>query len=125
MSYSTAMARLKKEIFFDLVTQLNKNICYRCGGIIEKHQDLSIDHKQGWINSEDPYKYFFDKENIGFSHLRCNSIAPVMERKKYFSKEERSIAKNLHKKTYRKRDKTNDPTMVKTARRERYIRTGN
>ena len=68
----TASGRLRKMILFDLLKQLNKNICYRCGKEIEITSDLSIDHKEPWLDSGDPKRKFYDLKNIAFSHFKCN-----------------------------------------------------
>ena len=68
----TASNRLRKSIIFMLLKKLNLNFCYQCGGEIESERDLSVEHKEGWIDSEDPMKLFFDLDNIAFSHLSCN-----------------------------------------------------
>lgn len=72
MSHGTASHRLKKNVLFDLLKQLKKNVCYRCNREIEIVSDLSIDHKEPWLNSGDPKGKFFDLDNISFSHLSCN-----------------------------------------------------
>lgn len=72
MPQGTASAKLRKLILFNLLKEANKNICYQCGGSIETVEDLSIEHKIPWLHSDSPKKLFFDLNNIGFSHLRCN-----------------------------------------------------
>ena len=72
MKYSTASSRLKKEILFDLVKKLGLNFCYRCNEEITCSEDLTIDHKEAWGVSTNPYEMFFDLENIGYSHPKCN-----------------------------------------------------
>jgi len=57
---------------FDLIKRLNLDLCYRCGYKIEHECELSIEHKESWLDSSNPKKLFFDLENIGFSHLSCN-----------------------------------------------------
>lgn len=66
---------LKKRVLFDLAKRLNLTVCYRCGDEILNDKDLSIEHKVPWLDSEDPIKYFFNLDNIGFSHLKCNISA--------------------------------------------------
>ena len=48
------------------------NFCYRCKEEILSVEDVTIDHKIPWLDSEDPSGMFFDIENIDFSHLSCN-----------------------------------------------------
>jgi hypothetical protein len=75
MRRSTASARLQRMILFSLVKELNKNVCYRCGKIIDNINDFSIEHKIDWLDSENPLELFFDLNNISFSHAVCNSSA--------------------------------------------------
>ena len=86
--YSTARSRLIKMVLFKLLIEYKLNICFRCNKLIEKIEDLSIEHKIGWVNSIDPKKYFYDLENIAFSHIRCNCGARVWteDSKKSFTK---------------------------------------
>jgi hypothetical protein len=70
MSYGTASHRLKKQILFSLVQETGKDICYRCGKVIETAEELSVDHKIDWLD-KDP-SLFWDLDNIAFSHLSCN-----------------------------------------------------
>lgn len=72
MSYGKANNILRKNIMFDLVCKLKANICFHCNLLIESVNDFSIEHKKSWMYSDDPVKYFFDLENISFSHLKCN-----------------------------------------------------
>lgn len=71
----TASNRLKKLIMFNLLKQLNKNFCHQCGSEIESEDQLSIEHKVPWLDSENPVKNFFDLQNIAFSHHSCNCSA--------------------------------------------------
>jgi len=72
MSFGKANCRLRKMILFHLVKKCNLDVCYRCNKKIEKIEDLSIEHKQDWLNSKNPVELFFDLQNISFSHLKCN-----------------------------------------------------
>lgn len=72
MNASTAYARLRKMIMFQLIKETNKDICYHCGEKIENVEDLSIEHKEKWLYSDNPADLFFDLDNIAFSHLSCN-----------------------------------------------------
>lgn len=65
--------RLQKNILFSLLKETNKNFCYRCGAEIENVEELSVEHKDFWMDSEDPIGKFFDLDNIAFSHFNCNS----------------------------------------------------
>jgi len=116
MSHGTAANKLRKMILFSLVCRLNLNMCYRCDGEILSVDDLSIEHKEAWMQADDLIQSFFDLGNIAFSHLSCNSAAGERPHKKYFSKEERhsrdkEISKNywhsLGKEEQRKRRRVN------------------
>ncbi len=72
LNFSTAQNRLRKMVLFDLLKQVKKNICFRCNKKIEKIEDLSLEHKISWMNSDTPKKLFFDVNNIAFSHTICN-----------------------------------------------------
>ncbi len=72
MPIGTASHRLRKSVMFALLKELNKNFCFRCGAEIQNVDELSIDHKQDWLNSDDPLGNFFNIDNIAFSHLKCN-----------------------------------------------------
>lgn len=72
MPFGTACGRLRKSILFSLLKKHNENVCFQCGNKIEKEEDLSIEHKIPYLDSENPTKLFFDLDNIAFSHLKCN-----------------------------------------------------
>jgi len=72
VNYSTAVGRLRKAIMFDLVKQLGRDSCYRCGKKIETLREFSIEHIQPWQSAADPKDAFHNLENISFSHLACN-----------------------------------------------------
>lgn len=75
MPFGTASARLRKSILFSLLKETNKNICFQCGKPIELEDELSIEHKVPWLDSDNPKDRFFDISNIAFSHLSCNVSA--------------------------------------------------
>ena len=72
MPIGTASAKLRKMVLFSLLKKHGENFCYQCNLEIETAEELSIEHKIPWLDSEDPIKLFFDLENISFSHLSCN-----------------------------------------------------
>lgn len=72
MPLGTASNRLRKLILFKILKDNGLNICYRCGKPIDSVEVLSIEHKENWLDSDNPKEKFFDLENIGFSHLSCN-----------------------------------------------------
>ncbi len=75
MAIGTASNRLRKSILFHLLQETNKDICFQCGKKIDDIDNLSIEHKIPWLDSENPVELFFDLNNIAFSHLSCNSGA--------------------------------------------------
>lgn len=81
--------------------------------------ELSIEHKTPWLDSEDPKALFFDLNNIAFSHLSCNVSAAKHPNKKYASEEEAKVAKSLqNKESYNKH-------FTPERRRAKYVRCGN
>ena len=72
MSFGTASGRLRKIILWKYICTNNHNICFHCKKIIDSIDDLSIEHKKPWLDSDDPVGLFFDIENIAFSHTTCN-----------------------------------------------------
>jgi len=72
MPLGTAAGRLKKMFLFSLLKKYGLNICYQCGGEIESPENLSIEHKIPWLDSDDPIKNFFDLDNVAVSHHSCN-----------------------------------------------------
>lgn len=70
MNHGTAQHRLRKLILFKYITLAGDDICFKCNMKIIKVEDLSIEHKQSWLNVSTDL--FWDLDNIAFSHLRCN-----------------------------------------------------
>lgn len=73
MPLGTAVGRLRKLVLFEILKRHCENVCYRCAKIIESAEQLSLDHKVAWLD-KDP-ELFWDLENVGFAHLRCNIAA--------------------------------------------------
>ena len=71
MNPSTASNRLVKDVLWKLVVETGQDKCYRCGFLMSR-ETFSIEHKEAWLDSEDPVGLYFDLNNISFSHLRCN-----------------------------------------------------
>jgi hypothetical protein len=71
MPYNTARQRLVKMILFDMLKQLDRDTCFRCNGKMDNIDDLSIEHKESWVDV-DP-NLFWDLNNISFSHHKCNA----------------------------------------------------
>ena len=70
---SKARNILIKNLLFHFAQQLNLDTCYRCHKKILSADELTIEHKVGWLNSPHPIEYYFDLENIAFSHPICNA----------------------------------------------------
>jgi len=64
MPYGTACGRLRKQVLFGLLQKLGENTCFQCGKSIDSGDDLSIEHKKPWLDSDDPQGNFFNLENI-------------------------------------------------------------
>jgi hypothetical protein len=75
MPYGTANAKLKKNIMFSLLQQLGQDVCHRCSTKIENVKELTVEHILPWLDvysEELSSKLFWNLNNIGFSHLKCN-----------------------------------------------------
>jgi hypothetical protein len=70
MAYGTASGRLMKDLLFDFISRAGHK-CFRCGGEMCR-ETFSVEHKEPWLDSEDPVKQFFSLENISYSHFACN-----------------------------------------------------
>ncbi|AEW47722.1 hypothetical protein BCU4_0216 [Bacillus phage BCU4] len=75
MSFSTAQNRLRKQLMFSLVQETGRDKCFQCGKVIEDADNLSIEHKEPWLDSKDPIGNFYALDNIAFSHTSCNYAA--------------------------------------------------
>lgn len=73
--YGTACNRLRRSIMFHLAQQCGRLRCIRCSEPIKTVKEFTIDHIQAWLKSESPIELFFDINNIGFSHTKCNQDA--------------------------------------------------
>lgn len=113
---STASGRLVKDTLFRLAIQTG-HVCYRCGGDLDR-DTFSIEHKENWLDSEDPKGLYFNQDNIAFSHLSCN-VEASRSNKKYHSEDELRAAKSEYNRKY------NAKTYSKERRSEKYERCGN
>lgn len=75
MDNGTASNRLRKMVLFSILKKHGENICFRCNEEIENIEELSIEHKERWLDSDNPIEKFFDLDNIAFSHFLCNVSA--------------------------------------------------
>ena len=73
MPWGTATHRLRQRLFFSLLVKLGENVCFKCGQRIETVDELSIDHKQDWLDV-DP-QLFWAEDNCAYSHRRCNKAS--------------------------------------------------
>lgn len=73
MNPSTASGRLVKDTLFRLAVEAG-HTCFQCGEKLLRNS-FSIEHKEPWLDSDDPKGNFFDQNNIAFSHLSCNAKA--------------------------------------------------
>lgn len=71
MNPSTASHRLVKDVLWSLIVKTDQHDCCKCGEPMSR-ETFSIEHIEPWLDSEDPVGLYFDIENIGFSHLKCN-----------------------------------------------------
>jgi len=74
MNPSTASGRLVKDVLFKLIETTGGNVCFQCGEPMTR-DTFSIEHKEPWLDSDDPVGVYFDLNNIAFSHHSCNSSA--------------------------------------------------
>lgn len=74
----TVQNKLRKQLLFKYVKLANDNICFQCNKEIETIEELSIEHKIPWLKNGK--EYFWDLNNITFSHLRCNILAAERKR---------------------------------------------
>ncbi len=73
MSFSKASGRLKKMYLLSLLQRIGEDNCYRCGEKITTIDNMSIEHKQPWLDISTDL--FWDLENIAHSHFGCNASA--------------------------------------------------
>lgn len=118
MNAGSAAHRLLRDILFKLVSEAGYK-CFRCGGEMTR-ENYSIDHKEPWLDSEDPAKLFFDLDNVAFSHRRCNYGRARRPYQKYASKQEREEARRKREAQKPRRKRVYNPAW----RRDYYRRTG-
>ena len=80
VNFSTACHTLRKCVMFSLLQETHKNLCFRCGKLIAKAEDLSLDHKEDWLDKANAKVLFFDLSNVTYSHRRCNTLAMLDKR---------------------------------------------
>jgi hypothetical protein len=72
MSVGTASNRLRKMLLYMLAVKAGMATCIRCGKLIASVNDFTIDHVKPWLHEPNAIELFFDLNNVGFSHMRCN-----------------------------------------------------
>ena len=72
MNQGTASRHLRNAMLLMLAQKCGMDHCFRCGLKIESVKELSLDHKQDWLNVD--VALYWDLNNIAFSHLKCNTV---------------------------------------------------
>lgn len=121
MNHGAAAHQLRKNILFHLLEKLEMNVCFQCNRVIVDTKDLSIEHKDPWMSAKDPKNSFFDLDNIAFSHLTCNISAAQKPQKKYFTSEEKKMARARY--AVKQRSGITEERR-KEIRRSKYLRSG-
>lgn len=70
MSFGTACGRLRRLVMLHLLQRHGENVCFKCGKLILRVEELTLEHKQPWRAGG--ATLFWDLDNIAFSHARCN-----------------------------------------------------
>lgn len=86
MDPGTAQNRLLKDILWNFIQKSGDITCCKCGDEMTR-ETFSIEHLHPWLDSHDPVGLFFDMQNIGFSHLKCNLAAARKNTPKYSAEE--------------------------------------
>ena len=73
--HGTACNKMKKQLMFRLMQKCGMDICHQCDEKIDDIDKMSIEHKERWLDSNDPVRLFYDADNICFSHTHCNIAA--------------------------------------------------
>ncbi len=82
-------------------------------------ETFSIEHKDPWLDCENPSEKFFDLANISFSHLSCN--AKASRKMNRLSPEDR--ARRIEERKIKKRVDTRKK-YTPELRRQKYLSTG-
>lgn len=116
MNAGTAQHRLVKDTLFKLAVEAGY-MCFRCGLPLVR-ETFTLEHKEPWLDSENPKDTFFDQNNVAFSHAYCNFSAG-RKPNKYPTEEARRQARNKTQREY------NAKVYTQENRKERYLETGN
>lgn len=71
MPFSTAVARLNRQLLFVFAKQLGLDTCFRCNLPIGFIEEFTLEHKQAWLDVTP--NLFWDLSNVAFSHFSCNA----------------------------------------------------
>lgn len=77
MPFGTACNKLRRMVMFSLLVRYRENVCFKCGKLILKADDLSLEH-EAWQSAG--ASLFWDLDNITFSHVRCNLPTGIVRR---------------------------------------------
>lgn len=94
MPFGTACNRLRRIVMFSLLEKHGENVCFKCGKLITKADELSLEHKTAWQNIG--ASLFWDLDNIAFSHVGCNLPTGFVRREIVDGKLWCSSCKSLH-----------------------------
>ncbi len=132
MAPGTARNRLVKSMMFRMAKELDLLWCFQCGAEIEFEHELSIEHKEPWLDSDNPLKLYFDLDNIAFSHHSCNcSAARQPDRRDDLDKENKSKCRtcvevkdksDFHKRSTRWNGVDDECKVCKNSRMKRHMR---
>jgi hypothetical protein len=78
MPFGTACNKLRWMVMFDLLRRHEENVCFKCGKMILKAEDLTLEHKETWQDGGPVL--FWDLNNIAFSHQKCNLPKGIVRR---------------------------------------------
>jgi hypothetical protein len=78
MPFGTACNKLRRIVMFNLLERHEENICFKCGKVILKVEDFTLEHKQAWQDGGS--SLFWDLNNIAFSHRACNLPKGIVRR---------------------------------------------
>ena len=76
--FGTACNKLRRMVMFDLLHRHEENVCFKCGKIIIRVEDLTLEHKEAW--QDIGAHLFWDLSNIAFSHRQCNLPTGIVRR---------------------------------------------
>ena len=120
MSHGTANNRLNRMLLFSMVQKLGLDVCFRCGRKIESINELSIEHKVAWLNSNNPKELFFDLDNVTFSHLSCNASFASHPKRKTDEEKNETRKINAKKEWQKRKDDPNYKEYQRNWNKNRY-----